>query len=157
VLPIGRNQALLSDMPAALDYVLGGWQYSSAVRVYSGRPVLFTNALAVTGNPKLDSPTRDRWFDTSMFSVLPSFTPRTNPVYFDGLNGPGAWFVDMTMTKSVAIGSYRLEARVEAYNAFNHIVWDQPDITLGGNFGKVLRKRVDSYGREIQFGLRFVF
>jgi hypothetical protein len=157
VLPVGRNQALLSDMPAALDYVLGGWQYSSAVRVYSGRPVLFTNALAVSGNPKLDSPTRDRWFDTSMFSSQPAFTPRTNPVYFDGLNGPGAWFVDMTMTKSVPIGPYRLEARIEAYNAFNHVVWDQPNITLGGNFGTVTRKRVDSYGREIQFGLRFVF
>jgi len=27
----------------------------------------------------------------------------------------------------------------------------------GGNFGKVTRKRVDGYGREIQIGLRFVF
>ena len=145
-------------MPAALDYVIGGWQYSSAVRIYSGRPVLFTNAVAVSGNPKLGDPTFDRWFDTSLFSAQPAFTPRTNPVAFDGLNGPGAWFVDMTMTKSIPIGHYRLEARFEAYNAFNHIVWDQPDTVFGSaNFGKVTRKRVDSYGREIQIGLRFVF
>ena len=157
-LPFGRNRAYLADMPTALDYVIGGWQYSSAVRIYSGRPVLFTNAVAVSGNPKLDSPTFDQWFDTSMFSAQPAFTPRTNPVAYDGLNGPGAWFVDMTMTKSFPIGSYRLEMRVEAYNAFNHIVWDQPDTGFGsGTFGKVTRKRVDSYGREIQFGLRFVF
>ena len=86
---------------------------------------------AVSGNPKLDNPTRDRWFDTSMFAAQPAFTPRTNPVFYDGLNGPGAWFVDMTMTKSFPIGHYRLEARVEAYNALNHIVWDQPDTTFG--------------------------
>jgi hypothetical protein len=37
-------------------------------------------------------------------------------------------------------------------------VWDQPDTTFGGgNFGKVTRKRTDSYGREIQIGVRFVF
>ena len=56
------------------------------------------------------------------------------------------------------IGHYRLEARVEAYNAFNHLVWDQPDTTFGGgNFGKVTRKRLDSYGREVQIGFRFTF
>jgi hypothetical protein len=158
LLPVGRGQRWISDAPAAVDYLLGGWQYTSAVRVYSGRPVLFTNAIAVNGNPKLDSPTFDRWFDTTVFSAQPAFTPRTNPVYFDGLNGPGAWFVDMTMTKSFPIGNYRLEGRVEAYNVFNHIVWDQPETTFGNpNFGKVTRKRVDSYGREIQVGLRFVF
>ena len=59
----------------------------------------------------------------------------------------------MTMTKSIPIGHYRLEARVEAYNALNHLIWDQPDTTFGGgNFGKVTRKRTDGYGREIQVG-----
>jgi hypothetical protein len=156
--PVGRNRTYLSDIPALADYVIGGWQYTTAVRFYSGRPVLFTNANAVNGNPKLDSPTRDRWFDTSVFAAQPAFTPRTNPVSFDGLNGPTASFVDMTLTKSFPFGSRRLEARFEAYNAFNNIVWDQPDVTFGSaNFGKVTRKRVDSYGREIQIGVRFVF
>src|SRR6266508_3824399 len=119
--PVGRDRAFLSDMPSALDYVLGGWQYTTAVRIYSGRPVLFTDANAVSGDPKLDSPTRDRWFDTSVFAAQPAFTPRTNPVYFDGLTGPGAWFMDMTLTKSFPIrNSYRIEARLEAYNALNH-------------------------------------
>lgn len=157
-LPIGRDRAWLSSIPRALDYVIGGWQYTTAVRIYSGRPVLFTNAMAVNGDPRVNDPTNDRWFDTSVFAAQPAFTPRTNPVYFDGLNGPGAWFVDMTMTKSFPVGRYRVEARLEAYNALNHIVWDQPDTTFGSaNFGKVTRKRTDSYGREIQVGLRFVF
>ena len=53
---------------------------------------------------------------------------------------------------------YRMEARLEAYNTFNTIIWDQPETTFGNpNFGKVTRKRTDSLGREIQVGLRFVF
>jgi hypothetical protein len=93
-----------------------------------------------------------------MFAGQPAFTPRTNPVFHDGMNGPGAWFLDMTLTKGIPIGRYRLEARVEAYNAFNHLVWDQPETTFGNaNLGRVTRKRADSLGREIQVGLRFVF
>ena len=157
-LPFGRERAFLSNLPAVADYVLGGWQYSAAVRIYSGRPVLFTNAYSVSGDPTIGSPSRDRWFDTSVFAAQPAFTPRTNPVSYDGLAGPGAWFVDMTMTKKFAIAGRSLEARVEAYNAFNHIVWDQPDTTFGSaNFGTVTRKRTDGYAREIQVGLRFVF
>ena len=65
--------------------------------------MLFTAANAVRGNPSLDSPSNDLWFDTSVFAAQPAFTPRTNPIYFDRLNGPGAWFVDMTLTKSMPI------------------------------------------------------
>ena len=130
-IPVGRNQAYLADMPYLLDAVVGGWQYTTAVRLYSGRPILFTNANAVSGDPTLDDPTRDLWFDTSKFAAQPAFTPRLNPVYFDGLNGPGAWFVDMTMTKSFHIGPrYSVQARIEAYNALNHTVWDQPDVDV---------------------------
>jgi outer membrane receptor protein involved in Fe transport len=157
-IPVGRNQAYGSDMPAALDAVVGGWQYTTTIRLYSGRPIFFSTN-AVSGNPKLDDPTRDLWFDVTKFAAQPAFTPRTNPVFYEGLNGPGAWFVDMTVNKSFQMGPrYRLDARLEAYNAFNITVWDQPDTTFGSaNFGKVTRKRTDSLGREIQVGLRFVF
>jgi len=146
-------------MPKALDLLVGGWQYTASARFYSGRPILFNASLNVSGNPKLDNPTRDQWFDTSMFKVLSDTnTPRTNPWFYDGLNGPRAQFVDMTLTKGVTVGRYKLEARLEAYNALNSIVWDNPDISISSsNFGKVTRKRTDGLGREIQFGLRFVF
>jgi len=67
------------------------------------------------------------------------------------------WFTDASPLGPVG-STYRLEARVEAYNAFNNIVWDNPDLNLASaNFGKVTRKRLAWSGREIQFGLRFVF
>jgi hypothetical protein len=157
-IPIGRERAFLSSIPAALDYAIGGWQYSSVLRWYSGRP-LFFGTYAVDGNPTLANPKNARWFDTGMFHVQDSFTPRSNPWVYDGLDGPGALFCDMTLTKMFRLTpKYRVEFRIEAYNAFNHIVWDNPEVALGNaNFGTVTRKRTDSQGREIQIGLRFVF
>ena len=61
----------------------------------------------------------------------------------------------MTLTKMFNVTEKK---RVEAYNAFNSITWDLPDLGISSaNFGKVTRKRSDGQGREIQLGLRFVF
>ena len=65
----------------------------------------------------------------------------------------------MTLTKMFTLtSSYRVEARIEAYNAFNTIVWDNPELNVSSaNFGKVTRKRIDGTGREVQIGVRFIF
>ena len=157
-LPIGSGQRYLSDVPTAVDLIVGGWQFTTTGRYYSGRQLVFGTSYVVTGDPKIDNPTRDRWFDTSKFAVQDTFTPRSNPWVFDGLNGPSVFVADMTLTKSFKIGQNRLEARIESYNALNNILWDIPDLNISSaNFGKVTRKRIDGTGREFQFGLRFVF
>ncbi len=94
-----------------------------------------------------------------MFAQADTYTPRSNPYYYDGLDGPSWTATDMTLTKVFSLGGrYRLEARIEAYNAFDQILWDNPDLTItSSNFGKVTRKRVDGNGREIQIGIRFMF
>lgn len=160
LLPIGRGRAFLSDVPVAVDAIIGGWQYSAASRFYSGRPLFFNQSLIATGDPRIDNPTNDRWFDTKAFTGLQdSFTPRNNPWTYDGLVGPSVFVTDMTLTKNIRLGSkYRMEARFEAYNVFNGVTWDNPDMNVSSaNFGKVTRKRIDGTGREIQIGLRFVF
>ena len=87
-IPVGRDQAYWSDLPAVADAIIGGWQYTTAVRLYSGRPIFF-NTLQVSGNPKLDNPTRDLWFDTTKFAAQPAFTPRTNALMIDS---PRGWY-----------------------------------------------------------------
>jgi hypothetical protein len=158
-IPIGKGRAVGTDMPTPLDWAVGGWQWSTSTRWYSGRLLMFATSYIVDKNPKLDSPTRDKWFDTSVFHVQDTYAVRTNPWYYDGLNGPSAFFTDMTLNKSFIFSTkYRMDLRIEAYNAFNQIVWDLPDLNLSSaNFGKVTRKRIDSSGREFQVGVRFVF
>jgi hypothetical protein len=158
-LPFGRGQAIGSDMPVALDLLVGGWQTTVTARYYSGRPLLFNTSYVVSGDPTLDNPTRAQWFDTSKFSVQDTFTPRSNPWSYEGLDGPSTFMADMTLTKTFRLGqAYRMEARLEAYNVLNTIVWDNPDLNLASpNFGKVTRKRLAWNGREIQIGARFLF
>ncbi|HEU4387482.1 MAG TPA: carboxypeptidase-like regulatory domain-containing protein [Blastocatellia bacterium] len=168
-IPVGRGRWLLNSAPRAVDLALGGWQFTTATRYYSGRTLFFNQSLIVDGNPRLDNPTRGtagKWFDTTKFHQVPTppttspETPRTNPWTFPGVLGPSIWQTDMTMSKSFRITErFRIEARVEGYNAFNHINWDNPgvDFNTPATFGKVTRKRTEYTGREIQYGLRLVF
>src|SRR5262249_35566914 len=88
-LPVGRGRWLLKDAPKPVDLALGGWQLTTTNRWYSGFILQFNQNLIVSGNPKLDHPTRDKWFDTSVFAALPAGTahepartpPKNPPTY----------------------------------------------------------------------------
>jgi hypothetical protein len=161
-LPVGQGRWLLRNAPKSIDLAVGGWQLTTTNRWYSGRLLQFTQSLIVNGNPKLKNPTRDKWFDTSAFSRLPDSdrnVPRSNPYNYDGLVGPGTSQTDMTLSKSFKLTErFKLEARVEAYNAFNQINWDNPVVDFNSaNFGKVISKRAEYIGREIQYGFKLSF
>ena len=165
-IPVGRGHRLLRDASRPLELVLGGWQVTTTHRWYSGRLLIFTQNLIVNGNPKLDHPTHDKWFDTSVFAALPAgtnndpaSTPRKNPYTYDGLVGPATSQVDMTLSKSFRLNeSLKLEARVETYNSFNQINWDNPIVDFNNqNFGKVINKRPGYVGRELQYGFKLSF
>jgi len=167
-LPFGKGRSFLKDAPRGVDMVLGGWTFTSTLRLYSGRPLFFTQNLIVDGNPKLDSPTQQRWFDTSKFHALPTSTDptlppnlhkRDNPWTWAGVEGPGIQQVDMTISKSFSITErFKLEVRGEGYNVLNHINLSNPIVDFNNaNFGKITTKLVAYNGREIQYGLRLVF
>jgi hypothetical protein len=166
-IPVGHGRWLLKNAAKPVDLTLGGWQLTTTNRWYSGRILQFNQNLIVSGDPKLENPTRDRWFDTSMFAALPaggandpSNTVRKNPWTYDGLVGPGTSQTDMTLSKSFRLSErFKFEVRVEAYNAFNQINWDNPvlDFNNTANFGKVISKRPGYVGREIQYGFKLSF
>jgi hypothetical protein len=122
--------------------------------------------LIASGSPRVKDPTRDRWFDTSMFSALPVGGPndpvntvRTNPYTYDGVVGPGTSQTDMTLSKAFKLSErFKFEVRVESYNVFNNLNWDNPVMALDNiNFGKVISKRPGYIGREIQYGFKLSF
>lgn len=161
-IPIGKGQWLLSDAPAAVDYVLGGWKLTNTSRYYTGRKLAFSQSLIVSGNPVLKNPTNGQWFNTSVFSAVPTASTsvlRTSPWDFQGLYGPSTFQTDATLSKAFKIREgMKIEARLEVYNLTNTVNWDNPNTTFGNvNFGKVTAKRAQYVGREVQYGVRFVF
>lgn len=152
----------------------GGWQVSGILTVQSGRP--FTVALLpeidnsntgrsslgfgandrpnVAGDPELDDPTPERWFDTSAF-VIPPFGTFGDSGR-NTVQGPGLANVNVAGIKSVALGGgVRLQARIEVFNLFNRANFNQPDPFVGSpTFGQVLSAQSP---RRVQLGVRAIF
>ncbi len=141
-----------------MNFVLGGWSFSPLFTLDSGTWLSFGAMQVVkSGSPKLDNPTRDKWFDTSFFQRQPSYTERTNPVYYAGLTGPRQWNLDATLSKSFrATERFRVELRMEAYNLTNSINWGGPNMSVDSAlFGRITTQ--SNRGRELQYTLRVHF
>ena len=113
----------------------------------------------VNGDPVLDNPTRQRWFNTDAFSRLPAFTRRVNPWIFDDLRGPFFSNLDMTVSKNVPITeALRLELRMEAYNLSNSFMGQNPNLDVNsGSFGAITAQLPTHSGREFQYSARFIW
>ena len=94
-----------------------------------------------------------------MFSQTPSYTPRTNPWYYDGLRGPGFWSWDGTLAKYFKVTERaKFELRVEFYNVSNSFMPSSPSTSVTSSlFGKSTSVAGGNYGREVQYTGRIHF
>ncbi|PYS85750.1 MAG: hypothetical protein DMF62_18000 [Acidobacteria bacterium] len=156
--------------------ILNGWSISPIIKARSGRPFTVTNGnvdanldgntndrAQVIGDPHLDDPTADRWFNIFAFqrnvAVPGVITNGNSPRNF--LTGPGYQSVDLGLSRDFRFGeTWKLRFRVEGTNIFNHPNLDQPNasapanIASPGDFGRI---RTAGPMRKIQFGLRLTF
>jgi len=158
-LPFGKGRHFMSHANRALDTVLGGWQVVSSWYFNSGDYLRFGPAL-VSGDPSVSNPTPDQWFNTSVFKVLPSYTPRTNPDHYPNVRGPMYWEMQGTLSKQVQIVPDRVkfELRGSAYNLTNRLNRADPDTGItSSSFGKSLRQLGSVTGRQIELGGKIIF
>ena len=99
-LPFGKGRALMNSGNPILDGIFGGWSISGLFTYNTGLYLRFGGAL-VDGDPGIDNPTMDRWFDTSKFKQLPAFTRRANPLQYDSVKGPNYINIDGTLSQRV--------------------------------------------------------
>jgi hypothetical protein len=156
--PVGKGRLIGSSMHPILNAAFGGWQVSGIYTYRSGEFLRFPTA-EVVGDPYIDNPTPQRWFNTDSFRIQPPFTPRTNPYQYDGITGPIMWNADATVSKIFPIQErYRLEFRMEAYNLTNSLMWANPNMTVGNPlFGRSTAQAQGNRGREMQYTLRLQF
>ena len=172
-LPFGQGRRWLGDR-GALSSILGDMELQGIVTLQSGRP--FTVALLpefdnsntgrstlgfgandrpnLAGDPSLNDPSPDRWFNTSAFAVPPfgSFGNAGRNI----LEGPGYQNVNLGLLKHVRLSEEaRLQLRAEAFNLFNRPNFNLPDAFVGSpTFGRIVS--ADS-PRRCQFGVRLIF
>jgi hypothetical protein len=172
-LPFGRKRAFLTATPAAVDFLLGGWQVNGIITFQTAIPLQISNNGNFTnlGSPgqrpnnngksaKKSGPIADRvtsYFDQSVFSQAGNFTfgntSRTSP----DLRGPGTRAFDFSLFKRFRIWEETsIEYRLEAFNFFNHPTWNNPGTTVNtpGSFGVITSK---GGSRQLQMVLRLQF
>lgn len=164
-LPIGRTRAF-SGLPAWLNAAIGDWRLSLITQAYSGAPFTPTQ----TGNSQQGAPTRpdritvgeaatpsiDRWFDPSAFSVVPLNAFRYGNSGRNILSAPGYFNFDAAVEKAFLVGEGRsLQLRGEFFNALNHANFGPPAAAVDQPTAGVISSA--SSGRQVQLGLKFLF
>ncbi|CAN5577168.1 hypothetical protein BH20ACI4_BH20ACI4_08620 [soil metagenome] len=174
-LPFGRGRKFVSDMPKALDFVIGGWQLAGTFNLASGRPFTvysglntFSNAVSSLANCN-DCPRNlgsliqqngtNYWFSDeaiSRFSVpAPGEIGNTPRNYFIG---PRQFQTDVSLSKKFKFTErYSFDLRVDARNLTNTPSFGLPTaVVTSGSFGQI-RDNVNSLARRIQFSGKLNF
>ncbi len=172
-LPFGKGQRFAAD-DGFLTTLLTGWQTHGIVTLQTGRP--FTVALPtdfdnsgtgfaslgfqandrpnVVGDPRLQTRTPERWFNTAAFALPPFGT--FGSAGRNILEGPGYQNVNASLVKNTSLTErVNLQLRAEFFNLFNHPNFNLPDNFFGSpTFGRILSAQSP---RHIQFGAKLVF
>lgn len=175
-LPWGPGKSRLTSGP--VSKVLGGWSISGISTLRGGRPFDISSGtdslngnsplngrVNLIGNPKLDNPTPDRWFNTAAFA-----TPATGTIgnFCCGvLQSPANRQLNLAIAKVTSINErWRVKFNAEFFNFTNSPQWGIPDTNLRSpNFGRITgalaeganSNRPEVGARIVQLGLKIEF
>ena len=165
-IPVGRGRRFGSNMPRVLNFVIGNWQLDGSEVHQSGAPLSWGNII-FNGNlhdiPLSGNQTAvDRWFNVDAGFNRNSAQQlanniRTFPLRLSGVRGDGQTIFNFSLLRNYTLKErFKTQFRAEAYNAFNHPVFDLPNTTpTSSTFGTVTQSI--SEARGIQLALKIVF
>jgi hypothetical protein len=172
-LPVGKGQRFLSDAPAVVNHVLGGWQLYWIGYLETGH--FFTPSFAGSDpsntntsggrpdrvcNGNLPSSERDvnHWFDAACFTVPAPGTFGNSGA--NVLEGPGYNMQNISISKSFALTErIRFALTAAASNALNHPNFAAPaaNISSPGNVGVISNLVEGARARRIELRGRIDF
>ena len=121
-LPFGSSKQFKSSA-AAVNKIIGGWQWSSMFIYQTGQAVGIPAVVATGISPRIGNPAIDHWFNGDSMKVMPAFTARRIPFYLNDLRVPAINNWDMAFIKNTMVYKERvkLQFRFEMINAFNRV------------------------------------
>ena len=150
----------------ALNILASDWRLSGSFSALSGSRLSIGTGIdrALTGNQgqqranqvsdEVYGGTLDRYLIGAAFAqpALGTYGSSGRNAY----EGPGSRNVDLSLVRAFRfLDTHRIEARVEAFNAFNWFRWGNPVVNLNNaNFGRI---QTASDPRIMQFALKYQF
>ncbi len=170
-LPFGKGKQFGSQWNGFMNAVLGQWQVNGIMTLNSGAPL----QMQTTGNTsfsfgggqrpdstgknaQLDSPSLDRWFDTTAFTLPAQYTFGNMGRMHPNLRSDFIENLDLSVFKRFRVKGERvsLELRGESFNMANHPVFGSPNTTVGNaQFGRVTGTA--NPPRQTQIALKLLF
>ncbi len=153
-LPLGSGKTLKSKF-AAVNKIIGGWQWSAMYIYQSGAAVALPAVVATGTSPAASAQSINNWFNGASMAVLPAFTARRIPYYWNGLRVPAINNWDMSFIKTTPLYKERvkLQFRCEMINALNRVWFGGLDTgPTSATFTKLNAQA--NQPRNIQFGLK---
>ncbi len=178
-LPVGHGQAFGSRLNKVANAAFGNWQYSIMTIDHKGYSLTaidwrnwfdaWGNFVDVTPRASCDGPVQyvrqfnsrvggERFWSSSDFTTTPhgALGNCSNGT----IRGPGEMDFDMSLQKTFALMRHtNMQFRAEAVNAFNHPLFQMPDVALsdGNEFGVAAGATAAENERQVQFGLKLLF
>ncbi|MGA9425467.1 MAG: TonB-dependent receptor [Terracidiphilus sp.] len=176
-LPVGRGKALLGNMPAVLDAIIGGWKTNGVWRISYGRPLCFFTYDGtslptyggqrpnIEGRPRRSGGKDSYWINNyfsnpGVFQLPPIYTFGNAPRATGAIRSPVAFNTNLSVEKDFSLAKLRegmiFELRLEAENAMNHPVFGTPDTSVDDpNFGVI--SYTSNSPRQVQLGGKVTF
>ncbi len=171
-LPVGRGKMLGKNVNGVVNEVIGGWAVSPIVSFRTGWPLPVYGAQDESGTfgrgaradcSGIPSITKTnlpgigvQWFtNTGQFTNPAVGTFGNCSPQLDGLRSPHYTDVDMSLHKDFPIRErFRLQFRSDFINAFNHVQFNAPNMSLGSTMGQITGAQPP---RNIQLALKLYY
>ena len=175
-LPFGRGKRFAGDLPGWANQVVGGWELTALVTVYSGFPLSMTvngapafagtRPMYIGGNPQTTGGYHQRlggtgqtqgYLNASAFTLPLSFQLGNVPRSWAGARGPANFDDNASVIKRFPIHEQiGLEFRAEAFNVLNKVNFGLPNAQLNSStFGQITSQY--NLPRNVQLALKLQF
>ena len=171
--PVGQGKAVLTNIPRAANYVVGGWSLEGITDLMKGFPLGLTTNQNLThsygggSRPNYTSGCSktiggaatkklSEWFNTSCFTQPAAFTFGDEPRNDPQMEAPGVADWDFSLVKAFPVdsaGRFNVQFRAEFFNLFNRVQFGVPG-TVQGQAGFGIVNSQANLPRVVQFALR---
>jgi hypothetical protein len=166
---------LMKTSTSPIAYVVKDWQFNGIAAWLSGRPFTIagdngllqsqpnTQTINVVKEAKPgfgEAGPDEQWYDPTAFAQPGNAWGNSGRNQF---RAPGNWNLDASLFRTIPMGRYHAEIRVESQNVLNHPQWGTPITSFtDANFLKIRDYANGSQGtwrapRTVQLGVRFAF